>query len=348
MIAALDTHTLGRAALVTITGMLTAIIVTGFMVGYAHRNGMLDHPGQRRSHHVPTPRGGGLGLVTGALAGVFLALHGMLRPAWMLGVMLVAGLLVAAVGWLDDRRGLPAWPRLLTHLAAAAAFSLVLARAAGWSPWIVAPLILAGAWSINLHNFMDGIDGILGMQLSFVGLLSAALCLLQGAPVLATANLALSASATGFLVFNLPPARIFMGDVGSGFSGLLVFMLGALWCADDAHAAWALLVMHAAFVGDAGLTLLWRMLRGRRWYTAHREHLYQRLVRSGLAHGQTVCLYLTYNLLVLAPLAWLALRKPAWAPWIGVTAYLVTALTWVLGRRLCLHRVRRGGRHASA
>jgi UDP-N-acetylmuramyl pentapeptide phosphotransferase/UDP-N-acetylglucosamine-1-phosphate transferase len=347
MMNGMDMYTFGKAATVTSTALFVAMIVTGFMVGYAHRNGMLDHPGQRRSHRVPTPRGGGLGLVLGALAGVYLALHGMIRPPYALAVLLAAGLLVAFIGWLDDRRGLSPWPRLVTHLVASCAFSLVLVQATGWSPWLLAPLVLAATWSINLHNFMDGIDGILGVQLLFIGLVSAALCLDQGYSILATAHLALSASATGFLVFNLPPARIFMGDVGSGFAGLLVFMLGALWCADELHAVWALLILHAAFATDAGLTLASRMLRGRRWYTAHREHLYQWMVRSGFTHGQTVCLYLIFNVLVLAPLAWLALHAPAFAPWICAATYLVTATTWLLSRTRCLLRIQRGGRYAS-
>ncbi len=348
MTALPESDILARVGLVVSAALITAMLATGLMLGFARRKGMLDVPGRRRSHHAPTPRGGGVGLVAGAFAGIWLALHGQLHPAHLLVVLLAAGLMVAAVGWLDDLRGLPAWPRLLTHLMASAAFSLVLTLAAGWPVWVVLPLMLAGTWSINLHNFMDGIDSILGLQLVFVGLASAALCLLQGYAVLATANLALSAAATGFLVFNLPPARIFMGDVGSGTAGLLVFMLGALWCADDVHAVWALLVLHAAFATDAGLTLASRMLRGRRWYTAHREHLYQWLVRRGHAHGQTACLYLIYNLLVLAPLAWLAMRWPGQGPWLCLAAYLVTAATWTFARYRCLHRIRKRERHAPA
>ena len=132
-----------------------------------------------------------------------------------------------------------------------------------------------------------------------------------------------------------------MGDVGSGTAGLLVFMLGALWCADDVHAVWALLILLAAFAIDAGLTLASRMLRGRRWYTAHREHLYQWLVRRGHAHGQTACLYMIYNLLVLAPLAWLAMRWPGRGS-VAVPGSLPGHRPrWYLSARYrCLHRIR--------
>ena len=192
----MDAHTLGRAALAMYASLLLAIIVTAYMVGFARRRNMLDAPGKRRSHAVPTPRGGGLGLVVGSLVGLLLALHGQTRPPLLLFVMLAAAILVAVVGWIDDRRGLTAWPRLATHLCATLAFSAVLIAAAHWSWWWLVPLALAGAWSINLHNFMDGIDGILGLQLAFTGLLGALLCTLDGMPVLATAQLAVSAAAS--------------------------------------------------------------------------------------------------------------------------------------------------------
>ena len=342
----MDTYTLGRAALAMYASMLLAVIVTAWMLGFARRKGMLDVPGQRRSHTLPTPRGGGLGLVLGSLAGVFIALYGQVRPSVLLGVMLAASLLVAVTGWIDDRRGLSPWPRLLAHFCAVLAFGAVLVPAAHWSWWWLMPLVLAGAWSINLHNFMDGIDGILGLQLVFIGLLGALLCMLDGMPVLATAQLAMSAAASGFLVFNLPPARIFMGDVGSGYAGLLVFMLGALWLANDARALWPVLAMQAVFATDASLTLLSRMLRGRDWYTAHREHLYQWMVRSGFSHGTTGWMYLSYNVLLVAPAAWLALRRPVLGPAVCVTIYLITSLTWWAGRRYCLRRIARGGKHA--
>jgi len=344
----MDAYTLGRAALAMYASMLLTAVVTAWMIGFARRRGMLDAPGQRRSHSAPTPRGGGLGLVLGSSAGVWLALSGQVRPPALLGVMLAAGGLVALVGWIDDRRGLPPWPRLLAHLGAVLVFAVVLVPSAHWSWWWLAPLVLAGAWSINLHNFMDGIDGILGLQLVFVGLLGALLCLLDGMRVLATVQLVVSAAASGFLAFNLPPARIFMGDVGSGYAGLLVFMLGALWCANDLHALWPVLAMHAVFVVDASLTLLSRMLRGRRWYTAHREHLYQWLVRSGFSHGTTGCLYLSYNVVLVAPAAWLALRHPDLGPATCAGLYLATTLAWWAGRRYCLRRIARGGLHAPA
>ncbi len=344
----MDAYTLQQAGLAVIVSLVVSMAITGYSIGYARRKGMLDHPGQRRSHSAPTPRGGGVGLVAGTLSGLWIVLHGRMHPAYLLGVLMLAGVLVAIVGWCDDRRGLAALPRLLAHFLASAAFVWVLVSVAHASWWWVLPLVGVGAWSINLHNFMDGIDGLLGLQLVFVGLAGMLLCTFSGMPVLAATYLVLSAAATGFLVFNLPPARIFMGDVGSGYAGMLVFMLGSLWWANQPHALWAVLALHAVFVTDATLTLLTRMRQGRRWYTAHREHLYQYLVRSGLSHGITGCLYLSYNIVVVAPLAWLALERPAMGPYVVVFLYTATAATWWLARRHCMRKVTRRHERACA
>lgn len=343
----MDLHLLALATVSVLVAMLASMLATGFMVDYARRRGMLDHPGQRRSHTMPTPRGGGLGLTMGAALGMAPVLV-FTQPALLTVVFLAALFLVALIGWMDDHRDLPAWPRLAIHLVAALLFCVPLILMTGWLLWWLAPLVLAAAWSINLHNFMDGSDGMLGVQLVFVGLLSAGLCTLQGWPDLAMLNLGLSAAATGFLAFNLPPARIFMGDVGSGSAGLLVFMLAALWCREDIAALWPILIVHAVFMTDAGMTLAARMLRGKRWYTAHREHLYQWLVRSGFSHGRTGWLYLIYNLAIVAPLAWLAAREPSIGLWLCVAAYALTMIVWWSARRFCLRRVARRASRAPA
>ncbi len=339
----MDTYAIERTAMAMAIALMVALLTTWAVLGYARRSGMLDLPGRRRSHDRPTPRGGGAGLVLGAMAGIGFALHDTLRPPSLLVAMLVAALLVAVMGWLDDRNGLPAWPRLIAHVVAAGGFCLLLVAAAGLSTLWLAVLIPLAVWSINLHNFMDGTDALLGLQLVFVGLAGGALCMAQGWVVLGAAHMALSAAATGFLVFNLPPARIFMGDVGSGFAGLLVFMLGMLWCVDDPHAAWVVLILNAAFATDATMTLLSRLLRGRRWYAPHREHLYQWLARAHFTHGQVAGMYLLYNLVVLAPMAWMAMREPSWAPAWCTGAYALSALAWLYGKARC-----GGGRRARA
>ena len=313
-------------------------------IGYAHRRGMLDQPGQRRSHAVPTPRGGGIGIVVAMLLALPPCLRLVAPLPWPVVAMAWTGLLlVAAIGWWDDHHSLPVWPRILVQAVAAAAFATAMAtQGVGWA-WLPV-LLVAGVGSINLHNFMDGIDGLLAQQGIFVFLGTAAVAA-ERAPAVALAALAAAAASAGFWLFNRSPARIFMGDVGSGSLGFLVFVLdGLIWSADR-HAIWSLAVLNAAFVVDAALTLAVRVWRGRRWYSAHREHLYQWLVRKGATHRQVGRAYMAWNVAVCAPMAWLALR-PGSIGWAGcIAAYGLCIAVWIALKRRCLRRGLYGKSH---
>lgn len=268
-----------------------------------YRRGPLDHPGPRSSHRVPVPRMGGLGIVVVGLAGVgALALAGTWPAPWLLTLSGLA--LVAGVGLLDDARPRPALPRLLAHLLAAtllAASLLLGAEGLRVAPWLAVLAVLAIAWSVNLHNFMDGIDGLLALQALWYGAFYAAALGLAGEYGAAMFAALLGAAALGFLPFNFPRARAFLGDGASGFLGLAVAWL-ALFAAVHAIVPVPLaLVLMSAFLVDSGLTLLARMLRGERFWQPHREHLYQWLVRAGASHARVSLGYLAWNLLVALP-----------------------------------------------
>ncbi|OOG56904.1 glycosyltransferase family 4 protein [Rhodanobacter sp. C03] len=328
--------------------LITLLLVRG-AIGYAHRRGMLDQPGQRRSHRLPTPRGGGIGIVVTmliCLPGAWWSLSAEWPPS-VIAALLGALLLVALAGWWDDHRSLPVLPRLAMQLLAVFGFSVVL-LATGLSLWWLPLLLAAGVWSINLHNFMDGIDGLLAQQAIFVGCGLAWLAWAAAQPLLAMAAGMLAATALGFWCYNRPPARIFMGDVGSGSIGLLIFAFSAmLWWFEHAL-LWPALILSSAFVVDASLTLLTRMWRGRRWYTAHREHLYQWLVRRGGTHAGADTAYLAWNLLVVAPLTWLAWSHLRLALPITMIAYLAASATWLTLKRRCLRRHPHKDRHVAA
>ena len=283
--------------------LITVLLVRG-AIGYAHRRGMLDRPGHRRSHVTATPRGGGIGVVVAMLV----CLPGVLWQAYSIGFiasLFAAMALVAGAGWWDDHRSLPILPRLGAQLLAVSLFSIALlgARLSWW--WLL-PLVLAGTWSINLHNFMDGIDGLLALQAIFVAGGMAVLALVAGQLAIAAAAASLCVAAFGFWCYNRSPARIFMGDVGSGSLGFLIFAMSAmLWRVEHAL-IWPALILSSSFAIDASLTLLVRVWHGRRWYTAHREHLYQWGVRCGLSHASVSAGYLCWNLLFVLPLAWFA------------------------------------------
>jgi UDP-N-acetylmuramyl pentapeptide phosphotransferase/UDP-N-acetylglucosamine-1-phosphate transferase len=337
----------------TMGWLLAALLITLFLVrgaiAYAHRRGMLDQPGQRRSHSVPTPRGGGIGIVLAMLICLPGALWS-LPAAWPVSVIAsLAGalLLVALAGWWDDHRPLPVLPRLGAQLLAVLWFSSTL-LATGLSWWWLPLLLGAGAWSINLHNFMDGIDGLLAQQAIFVASGLAWMAWVAAQPALAIAAGSLAAASLGFWLYNRPPAQIFMGDVGSGSIGLLIFAFTAmLWRLDHAF-LWPALILSSAFAVDATLTLLTRILRGRRWHTAHREHLYQWLVRSDRTHGQADLAYLAWNLLIAAPFTWLACSHLRIALPITIAIYLTATAAWLALKRRCLRRNLPGSRHVAA
>lgn len=345
---------------VAVFAVSLAVTVAG--LAYARRRNLLDHPGARRSHRVPTPRGGGIGIVCGVLAGLILSS----LPST--AILAVAVLLVAAIGWIDDHRSLGVRVRLAVHMLAAVLVAAVMPDALA-TIGIAAPIavalaglsVLAVVWSINLHNFMDGIDGLLATQALFVFATLAWLCGQAGQGEAALGLCVFAAATLGFLPFNFPRARVFMGDVGSGVLGLLVAVAVGWQLSIPALDPYTGLIACSAFVTDATATLLSRMVRGRRWYSAHREHLYQWLVRGGRRHAAVVARYAGWNLLVVLPvLYWInrpsrpvppmteqpfaAVTGPGLAAALGV--YAVAGVLWWAGKRRCLRQARQRSRHA--
>lgn len=241
----------------------------------------LDHPNARSLHQRPTPRTGGVGVMAGVLtAGVLVALVGGVTSA--MGIALLGALGLAALGLVDDRRGLPARWRFLAQSVAAAVFLVVLAPAGGVAAVVV--FLVGLVWMANLYNFMDGSDGLAGGMAVFgFGFLAWAAAD-AGQSGLAMLCAGIAAAAAGFLAFNLHPARIFMGDVGSVPLGFLAGTLGLAGWRSGAWPLWFAPAVFSPFILDATVTLLKRALRGEKLWQAHRTHYYQRLVQMGLGH----------------------------------------------------------------
>jgi UDP-N-acetylmuramyl pentapeptide phosphotransferase/UDP-N-acetylglucosamine-1-phosphate transferase len=335
-----------------------SVLVTWASIAYAVRRRMLDLPGRRRSHDVPTPRGGGIGIVVAVVLGmtVCFALGAGFSDMRAFAAVIASIVLVALVGWVDDHRGLSAGSRLLAHVLAAVLLGLPgldlllpdMTSNPTW-PLILAAWLVAGVgivWSINLHNFMDGINGLLSMQAVFVFTALALICADAGR-IGEAQTIGLFAAATlGFIPFNFPRPRVFMGDVGSGVLGLLVAVAVGWQMAAVPSALASALIACSAFLVDSSATLLSRMLSGRRWYSAHREHLYQWLVRSGMSHTRVTGLYMLWNLIVVVP-ALIFVRATAGAELPDRSAhgastlalvYALAILVWILGKRHCLAR----------
>ncbi len=295
---------------------------TAWALGHARRHGLIDAPGERRSHLLETPRGGGIGIVVACLGClVAMGLNDAGNARWWL---VAAGLLlVAGIGWLDDHRPLPAWPRLAVHAVSALLLAMSLRLGGAGAFACVAGFVLTLVL-VNIWNFMDGINGLAVSQALLCGL---AFAVMPAFPVPAL-GLALAGACLGFLPFNFPRARLFLGDVGSTSLGYLVASLVSIGIASSPASDWPLLLLPPlVMITDSGLTLLWRMYRGDRWWDAHAEHAFQRWSRS---KGQTTVTlaYGLWTILVIGVMLCLRGRVGG----IGLTAFLTcvtaTALAW--------------------
>ncbi|WP_296265290.1 MraY family glycosyltransferase [Pseudomonas sp. UBA6562] len=320
----------------TFAWLLIAVAIASFLLTavirrYALARSLMDIPNARSSHTVPTPRGGGVAIVLTFLP----ALLALWQQGWATGSQVLAlggaGLLVAIVGFVDDHGHIPARWRLLGHFAAAlglliglgGAPSLAVAGIPVHSAWLLSPLLAVYlVWLLNLYNFMDGIDGIAGLEALSV---CAAICVVyaMGGHIQAmAAPLLLAAAVLGFLVWNFPPAKIFMGDAGSGFLGLTLGGLSLQGAWLDGHYFWAWVIVLGVFIVDATVTLLRRMLAGEKVYEAHRSHAYQHAARRFGRHLPVTLCTAAVTLCWLLPMA-------LCVTWLGLDGALATLIAYV-------------------
>ncbi len=309
---------------------------------YALNKEILDIPNARSSHNHPTPRGGGLPMAVLFITAVALfALAGVV-PVRLAIALCGGGLLVAGIGWIDDKKQLSARLRIIIHFLAAV-WSLcwlegLPALNLGFTEfklyWIGAFLATIGiVWMINLYNFMDGIDGIAGTETISVACAAGVFLFFNGFLPLAIVCGLLACSVAGFLVWNWPPAKIFMGDVGSG---LLGFVFAVLAVASENSGALPLLVwwmLLGVFIVDATATLLRRIRRGERWTEAHRTHAYQLAVQAGYSHKQVAFAVIVLNVV----LAGAAVVVSLWSRFLPVISVLV-ALVLIIVRAEVIRR----------
>jgi Fuc2NAc and GlcNAc transferase len=299
-----------------------SLFMTGVLRRYALARSLMDIPNARSSHSVPTPRGGGVAIVLAFLAALPVLAFANMLPWAVMWALLGAGAGVAVIGFLDDHGHIPARWRLLGHFAGAiwALFWLSglpplslfgMSLDLGWLGHALAAVYLV--WLLNLYNFMDGIDGIASVEAICVCLGGALLYAMLGfagsaQPTAWVMPMLLAAAVAGFLYWNFPPARIFMGDAGSGFLGIAlgVLSLQAAWVAPEL--LWSWLILLGVFVLDATWTLLRRLLRGDKVYEAHRSHAYQYASRQFGKHLPVTLAVLGINLFWLLPIAiWVGL-----------------------------------------
>lgn len=259
---------------------------------------LMDIPNNRSSHDAPMPRGGGAPMALSAI--ISIALLGLIRAPlvpnnWVLAICFGGGL-IAWIGWQDDKYNLSPQIRFTFHVIASI-----------WAVfWLVPPetnfmfKFLAGfwvAWSINFYNFMDGIDGLAGAEAVFIGICAGYIAARVGTQPTLAINWVVACAALGFLFWNWPPAKIFMGDAGSGFLG---YTFGCL--AIGSGIGWnggfyTHLVLLALFWGDATFTLVKRIFRGEKFWEAHRQHIYQKMIQRGYSHLEVTLLFILINMI---------------------------------------------------
>jgi UDP-N-acetylmuramyl pentapeptide phosphotransferase/UDP-N-acetylglucosamine-1-phosphate transferase len=305
---------------------------------------ILDHPNERSLHSRPTPRTGGVAILAAVYLSALAAAVCCVAPAAALAWIAASGLLVAGVSFADDRFGLPVRYRLLAHFAGA---GLVIAAGLGLTdpglPGVGSTLpallsvpvtLLFIVWMVNLYNFMDGMDGFAGGMAVFGFGTLALLGWMGGHETYALLNLVVAAAAGGFLLFNFPPARIFMGDAGSSSLGLFA-AASSLWGASaGVFPFWAAVLVFSPFIVDATVTLIRRTLKGERLWQAHKSHYYQRLVQLGWGHRKTALW--EYGLMAACSVSavWAA-RRPAEIQWAMIAGWvLVYGLLVLLVNRL--------------
>lgn len=299
--------------------LTTACVLQVFLL---HARGILpvDHPNDRSLHAKAVPRFGGIALLLGAGVGLFVFDSGFASWLWPVPVL-------AAISLLDDFVTLPAVPRFLVHIAVAVAFVWSQADAGMW----LLPLVIALVWMTNLYNFMDGSDGLAGgMALAGFGGY-ALLAWWSGDVQVLAVCFAVCGAALAFLLRNLHPASVFMGDAGSIPLGFLAAGVGMIGVQRGLWSAWVPVMLFLVFIADASVTLMQRLLRGERIWQAHRSHYYQRLVRMGLGHAQTAKLYFAAMIGCAASAAMVQML----APGLGIALVLAWCVLFVLmGRRI--------------
>ena len=291
---------------------------------------LLDIPNDRSSHDVPTPRGAGVVIV--AVVSLAVAATSSIAPFGG-ATTAVAALTVAAVSAWDDVRSLPTWVRLVVHVGCAVVALGGIGLSAGplATPYAT---VLGVLWIVgltNAYNFMDGVDGIAGAQAVITGAASAMAAGSIGLLQESAAGTALAGAAAGFLVYNWPPARVFMGDVGSAFLGFVFAGLALQMGKTSVPHAVVVMASLWPFMFDTSLTLVRRAARGENIMASHRSHLYQRLVISGWSHQRVSVLYATLAAAGAAVGgAWAILGAP-WFVLLAVPAMAVAL--WTIVRR---------------
>lgn len=314
------------------------ILATKGVLIYSLKNSLIDKPGERSSHSTPTPRGGGLPISILILFTVFIfTLTGFIPQNYAIALSF-GGLLVSIVGWVDDHRDISAGLRgILYFLASMIALyfiggldkiiigDLVLHVGFFWGSVIA---IIGITWITNLYNFMDGADAIASVQAITAGLFAGILFSINNQHGMSIVCFTIITACGAFLFWNWPPARIFMGDVGScmiGYTFGVVTIIGEV--TNSVH-IYIWIILLSVFIGDATFTLVKRVISGDKWYTAHRSHGYQKLIQLGVSHSILAIYLLLFNICILWPIAFIAYKWKFLSIYMVLLSIILVFILW--------------------
>jgi len=278
---------------------------------------------------LPTPRGGGLAIVVVVLVALISLCYRAIISLDVCFALSGSGIIAAMVGFWDDHRDVSVRTRILVHFLAASWILFWLGGfpgiATGITAWRVSQnlfWLIGLVWLLNVYNFMDGVDAIAGSEAIFISCGAGLLLLWGGANGLAMVAFIIAAATAGFLLWNLPPARIFLGDVGSSFLGIILGALAIVSVRQGKLSMWVWAILFGVFIVDATITVGRRMMRGAKWYSAHRSHAYQYAARIYGSHGKVTAGVIVLNVIWLFPWAAVSYKWPHLGPLFTIVAYV--------------------------
>lgn len=316
---------------IILTSFVSSFLLTGYMRYYALKKNIIDNPNERSSHTIPTPRGGGMSIVVTFLLVLVGSMFSRELDLSTGLILAAAGFGIAVLGFLDDHGHINSMLRLAIHFVIAIGVVFFLGGFSevtlfngnvqlGWLANIIAVLFLV--WLLNLYNFMDGINGIASVEAITATVSLAAVYLLLNIPLSSELLLILASSVFGFVLWNFPKARIFMGDAGSGFLGLILGILALIALKTDIAFFFAWIICLGVFIVDATFTLIRRVSNGHKMYDAHRSHAYQYASREYNSHTKVTIGVLFINVFWLLPMAYLAAQKVLMPEVVLLMAYI--------------------------
>ncbi|WP_075174706.1 MraY family glycosyltransferase [Acinetobacter indicus] len=327
----------------SIVFFILTLLFTGYMRHYALKKNIIDNPNERSSHSIPTPRGGGVAVVCSYLLALAMLIYSQQLTLQIGLTLMAAGFVIALLGFLDDHGHINSMLRLAVHFLVAigvvmslGGFSEVTAfngLQLGFIANIIAVLFLV--WLLNLYNFMDGINGIASVEAITTVVSMAILYYVVNTTLNSDILWLLAACVFGFLLWNFPKAKIFMGDACSGFLGLTLGILALIALKENLALFCAWIICLGVFVVDATYTLIKRVLSGYKMYDAHRSHSYQILSRKCGSHTPVTLAVAAINLLWLFPIAYMTVTQawayPEWAVLIAYMPLLIVAIKFKAG-----------------